>query len=91
MIGVSLARNTNLLDASDLTNKTVEQDERRSYHLGADNGTKPGSDKPKPKIVRPIYATPIKKNPNAQVDLPRTMMEQSEEWRNHNDRRMDKL
>jgi hypothetical protein len=31
MIGLSLARNTNLVDASDLTNKTVEQDERRSY------------------------------------------------------------
>jgi hypothetical protein len=30
MIGLSLARNTNLVDASDLTKKTVEQDERRS-------------------------------------------------------------
>jgi hypothetical protein len=38
-----------------------------------------------------MYVTPIKKNPDAQVDLPRTMMEQSEEWRNHSDRRMDKL
>jgi hypothetical protein len=65
--------------------------EKKLSHLGADNGTKPGSDKPQPKIVRPIYVTPIKKNPDAQVDLPRTMMEQSEEWRNHNDRRMDKL
>jgi hypothetical protein len=33
--------------------------------------------KPQPKIVRPIYVTPIKKNPDAQVDLPRTMMEHS--------------
>jgi hypothetical protein len=33
VIGLSLARNTNLVDASDLTNKTVEQDERRSYHI----------------------------------------------------------
>jgi hypothetical protein len=38
-----------------------------------------------------IYVTPIKKNPDAQVGLPCTMMEQSEEWRNHRDRRMDKL
>jgi hypothetical protein len=65
--------------------------EKELSHLGADNVTKPGSDKPQPKIVRPIYVTPLKKNPNAQVDLPRTMMEQSEEWRNHSDRRMDKL
>jgi hypothetical protein len=65
--------------------------EKKSSHLGADNGTKPGSDKPQPKIVRPIYVTPIQKNPDAQVDLPRTMMEQREEWRNHSDRRMDKL
>jgi hypothetical protein len=65
--------------------------EKKLSRLGADNGTKPGSDKPQPKIVRRIYVTPIKKNPDAQVDLPRTMMEQSEEWRNHNDRRMDKL
>jgi hypothetical protein len=55
------------------------------------SGTESGSDKPQPKIVRPIYVTPIKKNPDAEVDLPRTMMDQSEEWRNHNDRRMDKL
>jgi hypothetical protein len=33
MIGLSLARNTNLVDASDPTNKTVKQDERRSYHI----------------------------------------------------------
>jgi hypothetical protein len=33
MIGLSLGRNTNLVDASDLTNKTVEQDERRSHHI----------------------------------------------------------
>jgi hypothetical protein len=33
MIGVTLARNTNLVDASDLTNKTIEKDERRSYHI----------------------------------------------------------
>jgi hypothetical protein len=33
MVGLSLARNTNLVDASDLTNKTVERDERRSYHI----------------------------------------------------------
>jgi hypothetical protein len=59
--------------------------EKKLSHLGADNGTKPGSDKPQPKIVRRIYVTPIKKNPDAQVDLPRTMMEQSEEWRNHSD------
>jgi hypothetical protein len=38
-----------------------------------------------------MYVTPIKKNPDARVDLPRTMMEQSKEWRNDNDRRMDKL
>jgi hypothetical protein len=94
--------------------------EKKLSHLGVDKGTKPGSDKPKPKIVRPIYVNymhenwswhayrfalgflwkkqvwqcginPIKKNLDAEVDLPRTMMEQSEEWRNHNDRRMDKL
>jgi hypothetical protein len=33
MIGLSLARNTNLVDARDPTNKIVEQDERRSYHI----------------------------------------------------------
>jgi hypothetical protein len=38
-----------------------------------------------------MYVTPIQKNPDAQVDLPRTMMERSEEWRNHSDRRTDKL
>jgi hypothetical protein len=38
-----------------------------------------------------MYGTPIRKDPNAQVDLLRTMMEKSKEWRNHNDRRMDKL
>jgi hypothetical protein len=53
--------------------------EKKSSHLGADNGTKPGSDKPQPKIVQPTYVTPIKKNPDAQVDLPMTMMVQSEE------------
>jgi hypothetical protein len=65
--------------------------EKKLSHLGADNGTKPGSDKPQPKIVRPMFVTPIKKNPDAQVDLPRTMIEQSGEWRNHNDRRVNKL
>jgi hypothetical protein len=65
--------------------------EKKLSHLGADNGTEPGSNKPQPKIVQPTYVTPIKKNPDAQVDLPRTMMEQSEKWRNHSDRRMDKL
>jgi hypothetical protein len=35
-------------------------------HLGANNGTEPGSNGPQPKIVRPIYVTPIKKNPDAQ-------------------------
>jgi hypothetical protein len=65
--------------------------EKKLSHLGADNGTKPGSDKPQPKIVQPTYVTPIQKNPDAQVDLPRTMLEQSEEWRNHSDRRVDKL
>jgi hypothetical protein len=65
--------------------------EKKLSHLGVDNGTEPGSDKPQLKIVRPTYVTPIKKNPDAQVDLPRIMMEQSEKWRNHNDRRMDKL
>jgi hypothetical protein len=65
--------------------------EKKLSHLGADNGTKPGSDKPQPKIVRPIYVTPIKKNPDAHVDLPRTMMEKSKDWRNRNDRRIDKL
>jgi hypothetical protein len=64
---------------------------KRLSHLGTDKGTKLGFDKPQPKIVQPMYVTPIKKNPDAQVDLPRTMMEQSEEWRNHNDRKMDKL
>jgi hypothetical protein len=33
MFGLSLARDTNLVDASDPTNKTVEQDEGRSYHI----------------------------------------------------------
>jgi hypothetical protein len=61
--------------------------EKKLSHLGAENGTKPGSDKPQPKIVRPVYVTPIKKNPDAQVDLLRTMTEQSKEWRNHNDRK----
>jgi hypothetical protein len=65
--------------------------EKKLSHLGADNGTESGFDEPQPKIVRPIYITPIKKNPNAQVDLPSTMMEQSEEWRNHNAGRVDKL
>jgi hypothetical protein len=65
--------------------------EKKLSHLGADNGIEPGSNKPQSKSVRPMYVTPIKKNPDAQVDLPRIMMEQSEEWRNHNDRRMDKL
>jgi hypothetical protein len=69
----------------------ITRREKKLSHLGADNGTEPGSDKPQPKIVRPTDVTPIKKNPNAQVDLPRIMMEQSEEWRNHNDGRMDKL
>jgi hypothetical protein len=64
---------------------------KKLSHLGADNGTEPGSGKPQPKIVRPIYVTPIEKNPDVQVDLPRTMMEKSEEWRNHNDERVDKL
>jgi hypothetical protein len=71
-------------------NRRTRRD-KKSSHLGADNGTKPGSDKPQPKIVRRIYVTPIKKNPDAQVDLPRTMMKQSEKWRNHNDGRVDKL
>jgi hypothetical protein len=92
MIGLSLARNINLVDASDPTKKIVRaRREKKLSHLGADNGTEPGSDKPHPKIVRGIYVTPIKKNPDAQVDLPRTMMEQGEKWRNHNGRRMDKL
>jgi hypothetical protein len=65
--------------------------EKKLSHLGTVNGTEPGSDKPQPKIVRRIYVTHIKKNTDAQVDLPRTMREQSEEWRNHSDRRMDKL
>jgi hypothetical protein len=64
--------------------------EKKLSHLGVDNDTEPGSDKPQPKIVRPIYVTPLKKDPDVQVDLPRTMMEQSKEWRNHNHRRMDK-
>jgi hypothetical protein len=78
---------------SNKQNRRTRQEKKLS-HLGADNGTKPGSDKPQPKkIVRPIYIyiTPIKKNPDPQVDLPRIMTEQSEEGRNHNDRRMDKL
>jgi hypothetical protein len=79
----------NLVDASGLKNHRTRRE--KLSHLGADNGTEPGSDKPQPKIVQPIYVTPIKKNPDTQVDLPRTMMEQSKEWRNHNDRRMDKL
>jgi hypothetical protein len=65
--------------------------EKKLSHLGTDNGTKPGSDKPQPKRVQPMYVAPLKKNPDAQVDLPRTMKEQSEEWRNHNGRRVDKL
>jgi hypothetical protein len=65
--------------------------EKKLSHLGADDGTEPGSDKPQPKIVWPIYVTSLEKNPDAQVDLPKTMTEQSKEWRNHNDRRMDKL
>jgi hypothetical protein len=65
--------------------------EKKLSHLGIDNGIEPGSDKPQPKVVQPIYITPIKNNPDAQVDSPRTMKEQSEEWRNHRDRRMDKL
>jgi hypothetical protein len=65
--------------------------EKKLSHLGAVNGTEPGSDKPQPKIVRRIYVTPIKKNPDAQVDLPRTMMEHRKKWRNYNDKRMDKL
>jgi hypothetical protein len=75
---------------SDKQNRRTRREKKLS-HLGAGNGTKPGSDKPQPKIVRPMYVTPLKKNPDTQVDLPRTMMEQSEEWRNHNGRRMDKL
>jgi hypothetical protein len=65
--------------------------EKKLSHLGADNGTEPGSDKPQPKIVWPIYVTSLEKDPDAQDDLPRTMTEQSEERRNHNDRIMDKL
>jgi hypothetical protein len=65
--------------------------EKKLSHLGADNGTKPGSNKPQPKIVQPTYVTHIKKNPDAQVDLPMTMMVQGEEWRNHNNRRVDKV
>jgi hypothetical protein len=49
--------------------------EKKLSHIGTDNGTESGSGKPQPKIVRPIYVTPIKKNPDAQADLPRTMME----------------
>jgi hypothetical protein len=86
MIGLSLARNTNLVDASDLTKQNHRTGrEKKLSHLGTDNGTEPGSDKPQPKMVRPMYVAPLKKNPDAQVDLPRTMMEQSEEWRNHNE------
>jgi hypothetical protein len=33
MIGLSFARNTNPVDATDPTNKIVEQYERRSYHI----------------------------------------------------------
>jgi hypothetical protein len=92
MIGLSLARNTNLVDASDLINKIVERDERRSYHVyGQIMVLNLVPKKPQPKIVRRIYVTPIKKNPDAQVDLLMTMMVQSEEWRNHNNRRVDKL
>jgi hypothetical protein len=65
--------------------------EKKLSHLGEDNGTEPESNKPQPKIVQPTYVTPIQKNPDAQVDLPKTMMEQSEKWRNHNGRRVDKL
>jgi hypothetical protein len=65
--------------------------EKKLSHLGTDNGTESGSNEPQPKIVQPTYVTPIKKNPNAQVDLPMTMMVQREEWRNHNNRRVDKL
>jgi hypothetical protein len=75
---------------SNQQNRRTRRDKKLTY-LGADNGIKPGSDKPQHKIVRPIYVTPIKKNPDAQVDLPRIMMEQSGKWRNHNGRRMDKL
>jgi hypothetical protein len=52
--------------------------EKKLSHLGTDNGTEPGSDKPQPKMVQPMYVAPLKKNPDAQVDLPRTMMEHSE-------------
>jgi hypothetical protein len=91
MIRLSLERNTNLVDSSDPTQNRRIRREKKLSQLGADNGTKPGSDNPQPKIVRPIDITPIKKNPDAQVDLLRTMMEQIEKRRNHNDRRMDKL
>jgi hypothetical protein len=33
MVGLSLARNTNLVDTSELMNKIVEWDERRSYRI----------------------------------------------------------
>jgi hypothetical protein len=36
--------------------------EKKLSHLGADKGTKPGSDKPKPKIVRPIYVNYMHEN-----------------------------
>jgi hypothetical protein len=75
---------------SNKQNRRTRREEKLS-HLGAGNGIEPGSDKSQPKIVRPVYVTPIKKNPDAQVDLPRTMMEQSEKWRNHKDGRVDKL
>jgi hypothetical protein len=52
MIGVTLSRNTNLVDSSHPTNKNHRtRQEKKLSHLGADNGTKPGSDKPQPKIV----------------------------------------
>jgi hypothetical protein len=75
---------------SNKQNRKTRQEKKLS-HLGADDGTEPGSDKPQPKTVRPMYVTPIQKNSDAQVDLPRTMLEQSEKWRNHSGRRMDKL
>jgi hypothetical protein len=43
--------------------------EKKLSHLGAGNGIEPGSDKPQPKIVRPIYVNPIKKSPDAQVEV----------------------
>jgi hypothetical protein len=56
--------------------------EKKLSHLGTDNGTEPGSDKPQPKMVQPMYVAPLKKNPDAQVDLPRTMKEHSEKMEN---------